>query len=89
MNSFKAFYRVEYSEDDSSGIENYLFAHPEELVDFQTATLKTILGMMSWGDYKTPPEAFSFMCKIIARVRLRRGEDVIAFDDPSPSPWRS
>jgi len=83
-----AFYRVTYSEDNTEGIENYLFAHPAELPDFQDATIQTIRGMMSWGDYKTPVEAFVLMCAIIARVRLRRGEDVIAFDDPSKTPWR-
>lgn len=83
-----AFYRVEYSEDNTEGIENYLFAHPAELPDFQDSTMQTILGMMSWGDYKTPLEAFALMIAVIAHVRLRRGEDVIAFDDPSPSPWR-
>lgn len=80
---------MEYSVDDTSSIENYLFAHPEELPDFEDATIKTIRGMMSWGDYRTPVEAFALMCCIIAHVRLRRGEDVIAFDDPSPTPYRN
>lgn len=85
MSATRCFYRVEYGEDDTEPIMAYLFIHPEELPDFQDATIKTILGMMSWGDYKTPPEAFALMCRIIATVRLRRGEDVIGFDDPSPT----
>lgn len=89
MSGTRYFYRVEYGEDDTEGIMAYLFIHPEELPDFQDSTLKTILGMMSWGDYKTPPEAFALMCRILVTVRLRRGEDVIGFDDPSPTPWTS
>lgn len=84
----RSFYRVEYGAGDTEQIVAYLRANPEELPDFQAATTKTILGMMSWGDYRTPPEAFALMCSIIATVRLARGEDVIGFDDPSPTPWR-
>lgn len=87
--STRYFYRVEYGAGDTKGIVAYLTAHPDELPDYQAATIKTIIGMMAWGEYRTPPEAFALMCSIIAAVRLARGESVIAFDDPSPSPWHT
>ena len=84
MSSLTGFYRVPFSSEDSTRIEAYLFDHPPELRDFESAVTNTCLGMLAWGDYKTPPELFSLMCLISYKVRYKRGEDVLGFHDDPP-----
>ncbi len=68
---------VEYSADDIAPVVAYLSADPDRLPHYQELTLNTIQGMMSWGDYRTAPEAFAVMCRVLAAARRARGDRIL------------
>lgn len=68
---------IQYSGDDIAMIVDFLSLNPEELQDYQDTTLRNILGLMSLGDYRSPPEAFAVMCRVMAAVRTANGEEVL------------
>lgn len=68
---------IEYSADDIAPMVAYLSEDADRLPHYQGSTLNTIQGMMSWGDYRTAPEAFSVMCRVLAAARRALGEKVL------------
>ena len=68
---------IQYKGDDISVVVDYLSLHPEDLQNYQDTMLETILGMMGWGDYRSSPEAFAVMCRVIAAARIANGERVL------------
>lgn len=63
--------------DTPQDMADYLLDYPGEIENYMDSTWRLAVGMMAWGDYRTPREILNMMLDVLLLVAEKQGKRVL------------